>query len=65
MLLEQAVNKGRPTRTYDDAGGWIESLDSKTQLWVALELWDNERTMTFRREEDVRVGDLIEVPYEI
>lgn len=63
MPLDTAVNHGRPTRTYDQ-GGWVESLDSKTQLFVALELWDNTLNMTFRQEEDVRVGDLIEVPYD-
>ena len=61
-MLEDAINHIRPTRAFDGSG-WLESYTAKTQIFVGLELYDNEPSMTFRAEEDIRVGDLIEVPY--
>jgi hypothetical protein len=63
-MLNTPVKVSRPSRTPDGVGGSVVTAGTQSTLWVGLKVHQDEVNMTFRAEEDVRVGDLVQAPSE-
>jgi len=59
-MFDTPVQVSRPSRFFDGEGS-LETLGTATTVWADVKLHDTPVRMVFRAEEDIRVGDIIEV----
>lgn len=54
----------RPSRAYDGEGGFVETIAAPMTIFGDPAINDNETVLAIAADEDVRVGDLIEIPHQ-
>jgi len=62
MALNTPIKVSRPKRTFDGVGSH-ETTGVTQTIFADVELHSFEPRMIVRAEEDVRIGDLVAVPY--
>lgn len=55
------ASRYRPTRVSDGAGGYAETLGSATTVYGLVVLHENRTALVCDADEDVDVGDLVDV----
>ena len=65
-MFETALRYSRPVRVFDGEGS-LESLNRATPatLWCDPMVQGDSLTLTCDADEDIRVGDLVEVPHNL
>ncbi len=65
-MLETALRYSRPVRTFDGEGS-VETLDRAAPLtiWCDPEAQSGNLVLTIHADDDLRVGDLVEVPHNM
>ena len=66
-MYDFPVQLDRPTRTSDGEGGTTEVLefDSPQVVWCDPMIGETQPTISFVADSDVRVGDLLRIPYNL
>ena len=64
-LMEDTILYSRPSRFWDGEG-MVDRFDrtTNTQANVGLRIHDDAMTMIFDADEDIRAGDIIQVPHQ-
>lgn len=66
MPFETPYRVARPYRVVDDTGSYLETfLTGPATLWGDAIIHGGEVRLSVAAEEDVQVGDLVEVPYSL
>jgi len=65
-MMTQPLAVYRAVRTSDGQGGYTESVPALvTTVWGTIEVYENETTIIIDSEEDVIVGDIIQVEEDV
>ena len=63
-MLNYPVRHIRPTKQFDGEGSALQ-LTEVGVLWSDITIQDNSPRLVVHAAEDVRIGDLIEVPHNL
>lgn len=66
-MRDTKLRISRPRRTPDGRGGSHETLDiaSGLAIWTDATVHDGELHLSVHAGEDIRVGDIVEVPFAL
>jgi len=65
MSMTRPFVKHRPTRTFDDEGGFTDTYEDPGTIYGTVTIEDTETQMHVDAREDVLIDDVIEVDEEV
>ena len=65
MPFSTPLNRYRPTTVHDGEGGLVVAMGDIAVIFTDPMIQNNQTVLQVAADEDIRIGDLIEIPHNL